>query len=180
MIPMMRRNALIIALAPMVLLPVAAMAQTAPPMNPSTQPTTTSQPASAKDVLNDMLNAAGADKIKPLDPVIGNPTVDKTTVNPVAPNARPQTLMREGSYIVDRTGRLTKTSDGQYELTFDSDSQGQQDPPVLLLPSLKLMMMEDLHNNSSRDAKFRVTGMVTEYLGRNYLLLDKVVIVPVQ
>ncbi|MGN6626323.1 MAG: hypothetical protein ACTHLN_06860, partial [Tepidisphaeraceae bacterium] len=135
------------------------------------------QPEPAKDVLNDMLKSAGADKIKPLQPIDGNPVVDKTTVNPVAPNARPQNLMREGSYIVDRTGRLTKTPDGQFEITFDADSQNMQDPPMLLLPNLKLMLMQDQRNGASRDVKFRVTGMVTEYMGRNYLLLDKVVVV---
>ena len=48
---------------------------------------------------------------------------------------------------------------------------------MLLLPNLKLMLMQDQRNNASRDVKFRVTGMVTEYMGRNYLLLDKVVVV---
>jgi hypothetical protein len=53
-----------------------------------------------------------------------------------------------------------------------------QDPPVVILPNLKLMGMEQAVKNSSRDLKFSITGMVTEYNGRNYVLLEKVVVVP--
>jgi hypothetical protein len=38
--------------------------------------------------------------------------------------------------------------------------------------------METAVNASSRDLQFRITGMVTEYRGRNYVLLEKVVVVP--
>ena len=40
------------------------------------------------------------------------------------------------------------------------------------------MQMENAVQGSNRDIRFRVTGMVTEYKGRNYILLDKVVVVP--
>jgi hypothetical protein len=40
------------------------------------------------------------------------------------------------------------------------------------------MAMENAVNGSNRDLKFRITGMVTEYKGRNYILLEKVVVVP--
>jgi len=136
------------------------------------------QPQSASDVLNEMLKPGAADKVKPLQPITGGPKVDATTVNPVAPNGRPQTLLREGSYVVDKTGRMTKSADGlNWEFTFETDQSNMQDPPVVLLPCLKLMMMQDQLKSASRDLRFRVTGMVTEYMGRNYLLLDKVVVV---
>lgn len=53
-----------------------------------------------------------------------------------------------------------------------------KDPPVLILPNLKLMAMENAVSSANRDLRFRVTGMVTEYRGRNYVLLEKVVVVP--
>ncbi len=88
-------------------------------------------------------------------------------------------MLREGSYLVDRVGRLNRTSDGsQAEFTFDSDGKTMKDPPVLILPNLKLMAMENAVTSANRDLRFRVTGMVTEYRGRNYVLLEKVVVVP--
>ena len=48
---------------------------------------------------------------------------------------------------------------------------------MILLPNLTLMMVQDELKNSSRDVRFRVSGVVTEYVGRNYLLLNKAVVV---
>ena len=97
----------------------------------------------------------------------------------VVPNsALPQNLKREGDYVNDRMGRLTKSADGQtMEFTFESDGRTMQDPPVIILPNLKLMSMEDAVNSGNRDLRFRVTGQVTEYKGRNYILLEKVSVV---
>ena len=49
---------------------------------------------------------------------------------------------------------------------------------MIILPNLKLELMEQAVSNSNRDLKFRVTGMITEYHNRNYLLLERVVVVP--
>ena len=88
-------------------------------------------------------------------------------------------LLREGSYIVDRTGRLTRGADGQTaEFTFDADARTMKDPPFIILPNLKLTQMENAVGASSRDLRFRVTGMVTEYKNRNYVLMEKVVVIP--
>lgn len=138
------------------------------------------QPADAtpRDVANDMLKPT-TNRLPPLSPVQGQPTQNKTTVNPVDPKARPQTLKREGGYVVDRTGRITKSADGKsYDFNFVSDDGAAlQDPPMGLLPNLSLMMVQDQLKLTGRDLKFRVTGMVTEYMGKNYLLLQKVVVV---
>jgi hypothetical protein len=88
-------------------------------------------------------------------------------------------VLREGTFIVDRTGRLSSGADGQgWEFTFESDGRAMRDPPLIILPNLKLMAMEAAIRNNTRDLRFRVTGMVTEYGGRNYILLEKVVVVP--
>ncbi|HEX8322693.1 MAG TPA: hypothetical protein VF595_02155 [Tepidisphaeraceae bacterium] len=141
-------------------------------------PAPASQPAAAKDVLDEMLKPAAGGRAKPLQPVTGAPVQDKTTLNPVAPGARPLPLKREGGYVVDRTGRVTKAADSKsVEFNFEADANSMQDPPMVLLPNLALMMMQDQLRLSGRDLRFRVTGMVTEYMGRNYLLLQKVVVV---
>ncbi len=117
---------------------------------------------------------------KALEPVKFPPAIDATSGRgAVAPGAENLTLMREGERIVDRTGRLTRSADGQfYEFHFDADGQAMRDPPVVILPSLKLVQMETAIQSSARDLRFRITGEVTEYKGRNYVLLQKVVVVP--
>ncbi len=95
----------------------------------------------------------------------------------VAPNAPAMRLVRELTHFTDRLGRVNHTADGQAVFTFDTDGKTMRDPPMILLPNLKLGAMEGMQAGSNKDIKFRVSGTVTEYKGRNYLLLDKVVVV---
>jgi hypothetical protein len=129
-------------------------------------------------MLNQMLMPKSAAP-KPLQPNGDAPETDKTTGRgAVAPNAPTLAVKREGDLIVNRVGRLTRGADSQQmEFTFDADAQAMQDPPVVILPNLKLMLMEDAVKSSSRDLRFQITGVLTEYRGRNYVLLDKVVVV---
>jgi hypothetical protein len=135
----------------------------------------TTQP-SAQQVANQLLSAAPTDK--PLAPA---PTshVDATSGSASAAPAAPVVkVLREGSFIVNRTGRLTKSADGQQmEFTFDSDGKTMKDPPLVILPNLNLMAMENVVTGSARDLHFRVSGTITEYKSRNYILLEKVVVV---
>ena len=153
------------------LLFVAAIAS-AQTTQPATQP-------SAGQLLDQMLKPTGTGAA-PLQPLPDPPSPDRTTGgSAVAPGAEQMPVIREGSFIVDRTGRLTKSADGQqFEFNFESDGRAMKDPPVVIIPNLKLMAMENAVNGSNRDLKFRITGMVTEYKGRNYVLLEKVVVVP--
>ncbi len=109
------------------------------------------------------------------------PAADRTSgEGALKPHAPVVTVMREGTPLVNRVGRLTLTSGtegSRAEFTFDADGQALRDPPLILLPNLKLMAMEDAVRAASRDLRFRVSGVVTEYRGRNYLLLEKVTVV---
>jgi len=109
------------------------------------------------------------------------PAADKTSGDAaVKPHAPVVTVMREGTPLVNRVGRLTLTSTpegARAEFTFEADGQALRDPPLILLPNLRLMAMEDAVRAASRDLRFRVSGVVTEYRGRNYLLLEKVTVV---
>ncbi len=145
---------------------------------PSTQPLEKVLPAD--QLLSQMLRPTGPSAARPLQPLSDGPAIDSTTgAGAVAPAAPSMQVLREGSFIVDRTGRLSRSADGQsWEFTFDSDGRAMKDPPLLILPNLKLMAMENAIKGSSRDLRFRVTGMLTEYGGRNFILLEKVVVVP--
>jgi hypothetical protein len=50
------------------------------------------------------------------------------------------------------------------------------DPPMIIVPNLKLQTMEAVLAGRTTDVHFRISGMVTEYKGRNYILLDKAVV----
>ena len=156
----------------------AREAQQAPPA--AAAPETQSTAPSADEVLGKMLKPRPQGQEQDLR-YNKPPAADKTSGDAaVKPHAPVVTVMREGTPLVNRLGRLTLTSgpDGSHaEFTFDADGQALRDPPMILLPSLKLMAMEDQVRAVGRDLRFRVSGMVTEYRGRNYLLLEKVTVV---
>ena len=144
---------------------------------PATQPATVPNP---DQLMNSMLKP-DKDKPKDLPPISNKPTVDATAAKAIAPNAPAVKVMREGSFIVDRVGRLNKSTDGnQWELSLEADGKNMQDPPLIILPNLNLAAMEQAVSGASRDLKFRVTGVLTEYKGRNYIMLEKVVVPPDQ
>jgi hypothetical protein len=170
------RKTIIASLVLAIALAVVAVAQTVP----ATQPAPTSSQPTAEQLLKDMLKPQTG-IAKPLQATPDTPAIDNKsgTRNSIAPNSPPIALQREGTFIFDRTGRLTHSPDGsQAEFTFESDGKTMKDPPVIILPNLKLMTMEDVVKATNRDLRFRVSGMLTEYRGRNYLLLEKVLVPP--
>lgn len=147
---------------------------------PATQPST----APSSDVFDRLLGpdpVRDAPPLTPAQPAPAKPTTPAPNVLPVGPLAgggaqQQQAVAREGTYIVDRVGRLTRAGDGALEFTLDADGKAMQDPPLRLLPNLKLADMEDAIASNSRDLRFRVTGMLTEYRGRNFVLIEKFVV----
>jgi hypothetical protein len=137
----------------------------------TSEPTT--NPSGVFDRLLGPDSALDAPPIAPTPP----PGQDRTTGNAaVAPGAQQRAVSREGTYIPDRVGRLTRAADGNgYEFVLDADGQAMQDPPLRVLENLKLGLMEDAIATKGRDLRFRITGMLTEYRGRNYVLIEKVV-----
>ena len=118
----------------------------------------------------------GASAMQPLPRSAGRVTDLTSGRGAVAPGAPAVRLVRGGTHLVDQTGRLNLTPDGRTAVfTFETDGKTMRDPPMVLLPNLKLANMEGQQAGLTKDAKFRVSGTVTEYHGRNYLLLDKAV-----
>jgi hypothetical protein len=149
---------------------------------PATQPTTRSatppakRPTAAESdaTLNSLLMPRPQDQ--PLQPVadVREPGIDwvvPRTPTPLTP------LKREGTYIYDRVGRLEKTADGQQEFRFEADGAAMQDPPMLVLQNQNLMLMEKNLKAQTTHPKFRITAMITEYGARNYLLIQKWIVV---
>ena len=164
----MTRAAVIVTL----MLVSPALAQTSRPVARATQPTAGQR--SAEQTLRELLQSSPqtAQPIRPTAPQA--PQTDVTSgPGAVAPGASLQPLIREGTLLLDRVGRLTRAGSGVWEFTLDADGSALADPPLVLLPNSKLSQLEDAVRTSYRDMKVRVSGEVTEYRGRNYLLLGR-------
>ena len=149
----------------------------------TTKPSTSrpTKELSAEEMLSQMLKpqAPGSRPLTPLPEVTSGGADESSGPGAVAPAAPVVNVLREGTFLVDRVGRLDRSADGGHaEFVFESDGTALQDPPVVIIPNLKLMQIEDAAANSTRDLRFRISGMVTEYRGRNYVLLEKAVVVP--
>ncbi len=84
-----------------------------------------------------------------------------TTANPpVAP----------GTMVLWRHGWMVREPGGAWSFVFGADATGLNDPPMILLPCRMLEDMERHALRSSPDEPLLVSGRVTRYRGRNYLL----------
>jgi hypothetical protein len=161
------------------LMAAPAMAQTTRPASvPATPPSPTTRPAqrSAEEMLRQMLQPAnqGAQPLKPIPDIA--PQNDVTGgANATAPDAPTQRLDPEGALMLDRIGRVSRGKESKWlEFHFDSDGRSMTDPPLLLLPNKQLMQLEDLLLGTQSDLSIRVlSGELTEYRGRNYLLITR-------
>jgi hypothetical protein len=148
----------------------AALAQTTRPA--STQPAR----QSAEEMLTQLLRPT-TQAAKPLQPIAdgGGGVVNRMTGSGALPPGAPQlNLLNEGTVIVDRVGRIARIADGQnWELTLESDGRVMKDPPMLVLPNKMLTAMQQAVISQSADIKFRISGEVTEYNNRNYILIQK-------
>jgi hypothetical protein len=164
-----------VAMAPLVL-PTAPV-QPPPAPIPTINHAISTEPA--EQMLTEMLAPVEAPAPTPMAalPAPTEAPVDSTTGNgAVAPQAAALPLLREGTSLADRIGRLSRSADGKDEqIVFDSDGRNMRDPPMIILPNLKLISMEDAVLAYNKDLRFRVSGIVTEYKGRNYILLLKAV-----
>lgn len=99
------------------------------------------------------------------------PKIDEPMVRPMT-DARKTTLVKypDGWSLVNRQGRLIR-SKGQSFFLFDSD-----DTPIQLIANRQRETMEDLSQMGRRTIRFRISGLVTEYRGKNHLLLQMVLV----
>ena len=135
--------------------------------------------ASAQDTMDRLLAPPpSVGEELPLPAGVSSARDTSTGKSAVAPDAPVLKVLRENTRLTDKIGRLNHTPDGkQAILTFDSDGKTMQDPPMIILPSMKLSAMEGAVSGLARDVHFRVSGTVTEYKGRNYILLNKAVVI---
>lgn len=77
----------------------------------------------------------------------------------------------DGDLLVRRRGRLTRQA-GAWRYTIDNDSDGASkfQTSMVLLPSLNLQRMEVLAADRGENQPFEISGLITQYRGRNYLV----------
>ena len=154
--------------------PAPATAPAAPATSPAAPPAT--QP-DASATLETLLHSAPAAPAAP--PVVSGPAIVRPTLPGVAPDQPKVTRLREGDHIWYRTGRLLRDEKtGSWVFAFDSDGKDMQDPPMTVLPSRMLKVMEEATDEGKKPVRLKINGEVTEYEGRNYLLVTYVQTVP--
>lgn len=132
-------------------------------------PTPTTAPATmpAGEILDRMLQSKPG-TAKPLSPID----------QPVIPEADRPYVRKEGDLIRQRVGRLVRDKEGKaWEFHYEADGKTLEDPPMGVLPNGSLATMEATAKTANRDLRFRISGMVTLYGGRNYILIDRAEVV---
>lgn len=143
--------------------PQVKPADTQPASRPADSNPTLRKPGQAQ-VLKNLL--ARKDRPVPVRPV-------PSGSGPVKPSVGPdgQPLLLEGTFVVERPGRLTR-EDGRAIFVFRGDAEGTTTRSMPILESQLLETME--REAEAGYSEFIVSGEVTRYKGRNYLLLTKV------
>lgn len=117
--------------------------------------------ASAEDVLEKMKQLEPSRAVRPANaPSAG--IMDDEVSSLSAP-------IFEGTPIVRRTGRLVPQGDW-WAFAFDTGHAEHGEQPLRLLPNQSLQFMVDQYERSAAGLVFTVSGEVTEFSGRNYLL----------
>jgi hypothetical protein len=104
------------------------------------------------------------------------PTSQPATVAP-AEIVRPLP-MPPGAMIVDRVGRVIKDENSQWwQFHFSSERSVLYEAPMRVLPNRLLEAMETIMEKSNKTrVRFRVTGEITTYRGKRYLLIRRMLV----
>ncbi|MEM6553423.1 MAG: hypothetical protein AAF750_15000 [Planctomycetota bacterium] len=151
---------------------------------PATQPDTGAEVGSQEDVLRELMDSGrGSVRVTPAatQPAVREvPTrigVPAGAVDPdpavigVAPGEPRPTLRREGEFVINRAGRLVRSSDQALALfVFEADGAESPEPPMILQACRLLETMEDLVSRHGDSTVFVISGQVHTYRGNNYLL----------
>jgi hypothetical protein len=137
--------------------------QNAPATQPSTRPSTVPAAVAAEQMLDRMLQTK---------PGMAQP------LQPIEPSVETRAARREGQLIRQRVGRLVRDEAQGPVFALEADGTSLQDPPLGILAGEELEKMEEAVKKASRDLRFRITGTVTTYRGRNYILIERAEIAP--
>ena len=104
------------------------------------------------------------------------PTMPAATVNidpsvlGIAPGEKAPPLQPDGTFIVNRRGRLISSPEGLQIFIFESDGRETPERPLILQPCKKLEGMETIVQELGDKVIFTISGQVFLYRNNNYLL----------
>lgn len=94
-----------------------------------------------------------------------------TTVTEQLPSEGAGARVRPAGFMTARRGRIVRAANGEPTFVVDSGTAGEvPEPPMMLLPCTNLTAIESLTERLGESVTFTVSGQVTVYRGRNYLL----------
>ena len=115
---------------------------------------------------------------EPVLPISAEPYQQRGQTPSVAPAAADQDVFHpgRGNMVVDRIILLLPSQEGQWmEAVFESDNTGHE-PPLRVLPSTMLARAQRIAARTPMEAvRFHVSGQITEYKGRRYLFIRKLI-----
>jgi len=151
--------------------PVVARPREDEPVEQATSMRTGATKASSEDILSQLVSE---DLGRPVVPESSRPDTPRRTDGSVAPAAR-QLIVAE-PIVVNRVVRILPEQQGGWLVArFESDNT-LQEPPVRLLPSALLETARKLRKAGPTNlAKLQISGNITWYHGRRYLLLRSVI-----
>ena len=82
--------------------------------------------------------------------------------------------MKQDSILSDRTGFIKKTADGKWIFEFDAVGRNTSKVTLDLLPCQTLAAAERKQGKIPGEIRFKISGIVTKYQDRYYLLLQTV------
>jgi len=82
----------------------------------------------------------------------------------------PAQLVREGSFLVGRSGVVLTAPTGEQLVVFAPSATGKDLPPMVLLPSPTLETIDDAIRTTPGTLRVSLSGQVLVYHSRNYLL----------
>ncbi|MCC5785379.1 MAG: hypothetical protein JJU33_01605 [Phycisphaerales bacterium] len=111
-----------------------------------------------------------------IEPTVIAPTTTPTATgaragDPILPDGLPSgPLLREGTFLVRRSGALVRASTGEWVIAFQPGPEGVGLPPMVLLPCAETERIESEAEGVDGPVAIEVTGEVYAYASRNYLL----------
>lgn len=104
--------------------------------------------------------------------VVAAAAAQESTLRQSARSGKDKTQLREGARLLDREGTLAERGE-RWVFTPDSEKEG-----FTLLENQTLERMTSAASNSTQEQKWSVSGVVTEFQGNHYLLLERAVLLP--
>ena len=80
-------------------------------------------------------------------------------------------LVREGTFVLRRKARIVRTDGGAWAVALDGDGESPaDDAPMVLLPCMMLERLERVAGEGGEGMPVEISGRVTAYKGRNFVL----------